>query len=91
MEAVAIGLYFKSFQSGLLAFTGAVVGSVIPLVIYTFSPDIFFKLGLWFVKDQDVFGSSLFAAASLAIAILVLGSILGASIALIIGFKYLSN
>jgi hypothetical protein len=91
IEAVAVAFYFKSLQSGLLAFAGAVFGAAIPLFIYIFSPDIFFKLGFWLVRGQDVFGSSLFAAVSLAIAILVLGSILGASIALIVGFKFLSN
>jgi hypothetical protein len=91
IEALAIGLWYKSDCYGLLAFGGAAVGATIPVGFYVLRPSIFYKLGLWSIGDKDFFGSALFIAIIILFGMVCLGSILGALIGLIVSLKFFSN
>jgi hypothetical protein len=91
IEALAIGLRYKSDRYGLLAFGGAALGATIPVGFFMLRPSIFYKLGLWSVGGKDFFGSALFMAIIILFGMVVLGSILGALIGLIVSLKFFSN
>jgi hypothetical protein len=69
--------YIQSSQPSLWIFSGTFIGSFGALMICILLTGTPYKIALWLVGGQDVFGSLLFAYVIVINAIIIIGSILG--------------